>query len=162
MVTKKSTNIDNIEILKIIANTDEVSENYNTGIKEESLLGGDRGNVPKLKFDFQKISTGKTFINERINGRIKSIEKLKQKFMNVENENELDVKTGSFDLFQKSKSVNYLNSGKQATPSIAEVEILVPNPIGPLASGGQPARKKNILSSTTGGYGKGGAKQGTG
>jgi hypothetical protein len=132
---------------------------------EQSLLGGDRGNVPKLKFDFQKISTGKGYINERINGRIKSIEKLKQKFMTVQNENELDVKTGSFDLFQKSKSVNFLNSGGQPAPGVAEGEILVPGslgPLGPPASGGQPMRKKNILSSTTGGYGKGAGKQGSG
>lgn len=135
---------------------------------EESLLGGDRANVPKLKFDFQKISTGKGYYNERINGRIKSIEKLKQKFMTVQNENEVDVKTGSFDLFQKSKSVNFLNTGGQPAPGVAEGEILLPGPLGPLgplglpASGGQPARKKNILSSTTGGYGKGTGKQGSG
>ena len=77
--------------------------------KTEGVISQTNKNFVRKNFDFQKIST-KNFINERIGGRIKSIEKLKQKFMDVNKKENPDLGTGSFDLFQKSKSLNYFSS----------------------------------------------------
>lgn len=83
-------------------------------LKTDGVINHSNKNFVRKSFDFQKINS-KNFINERIGGRIKSIEKLKQKFMDVNKKEAHELGSGSFDLFQKSKSLNYFSSQKNVS-----------------------------------------------